>query len=311
MTAWQTYTLADLFPAPIADAVEVLGDVSGQVGTAAEATAIAVEAISALIVDVADPLDAVVGQLVTTLRNAVGDTLKTGGYFYWDVEGWPIGAPQGLTSWLARWERSFDDPGDTNRPIFSADAEVGALLLIGGADSLGDLMGLLQLLGELFGIKPFVDAWKRFVAGLTAADPLDDLVRGVPLAPDWYSVELGEVVPPLGRIAALVNEAIDGLERAGGASDLLRDLAAALREKAERLRALSARLQALIDQIAAILAAGGLYVLPIESAAGVDGVRADAHAAVPPPLRADAYIAGVCLLAGRADFAAVKGLFGL
>lgn len=309
---WQQYPLSALGPEAVADAVSALDGASGQVAGALETAATAVETLATLVVDVADPLDAVIQQLVQTLRNAVGDVLNTGVYFYWDVEGWPFGNPQGLGSWSARWARSFDDPGDENRPVFSPDSQVGALLLVGGADSLGDLMELLKTIGELFGIKPFVDAWKRFEAGLAGRDPLEDLLRGVPLAPDWSSVELGEVVPPLNRVARTVNEAIDALARAGGAATLLRDLAAALREKAEALRALSARLQDLIEQLERILEYAGLYALPIESAAGVDGVRAAMLAATNPPLfRADAYIAGVCLLAGRADFTALMELFGL
>lgn len=313
MTAtWQQFSLDSLFPTEVSEAVSLLGDVSGQVAVAAETAATAVEALAAILVDVADPLDSVVGELVETLRNAVGDTLSTGVYFYWDVEGWPFGPSQGLIGWIARWERSFDDPGDENRPVFSNDAEVGAVLLIGGADSLGDLMELLKALGELLGIQSFIDAWKRFEAGLTSNDALEDLTRGVPLAPDWYSVELGEVVPPLNQVARIVNEAIDALARAGGAADLLRDLAAALREKVEALLALSARLQTLIDQLAAILEIGGLYALPIESAAGVEGIKAAvATAGNKPPFRADAYIAGVCLLAGRAEFERVTELLGL
>ena len=107
---------------------------------------------------------------------------------------------------------------------------LSAIILVGGANSLPDLMALLKALGELFGIKAFVDAWKRFQEGLNG-DPLDDIALGVPAAPDWSTSKAGDYMPPLQTLAGYVNEIIDSLKVESSFTEMLQQLAEGLNEK--------------------------------------------------------------------------------
>jgi hypothetical protein len=311
MADWQLYNLNTLFPQEVADATAIVADVSGQVADAAEAIATAVEALSSLIIDKTDPLKAAIDALIALLEDTVLDTLNTGVYFYWDVEGWPMGEPHGLIGWSGRFKRSFDDPADRARPVFSNDAEVGAIIIIGGANSLPDLMPLLKALGELFGLKAFLDAWQRFLDGLDG-DPLDDIALGISGAPDWSSAKAGDYIPPLQTLASYVNEIIDSLKVASAFTEMLQRLADALNDKADNLREISTRIDEILNQITAVLAYSGLYVLSVESTTGIAGITDGLDRATnPPPLQADSYVAGVCLLAGMADYQKLAELFGV
>jgi hypothetical protein len=76
--------------------------------------------------------------------------------------GWP--------GWQARWKQSISDLGDLERPIFSDNAEIGAIFLVAGTPSLDGFLMLIRAIGELLGIKAFEDAWDRFVVTILDAD---------------------------------------------------------------------------------------------------------------------------------------------
>ena len=210
MSQWAEFNLQTLFPGPVAEATEQVGNVCEQIGATAETIASAIETLANLLVDVTDPLRAVIQELITLLEETMSDVLHTGLYFYYDCAGWPFyqvrsfdwdkikqamaegeahGAdiregdvkpedlPLGTTAvaygwpgWQARWKKSLDDLGDLERPIFSDNAEVGAIFLVAGTPSLDGFLMLIRAIGELLGIKAFEDAWDRFVVTILDAD---------------------------------------------------------------------------------------------------------------------------------------------
>ena len=309
---WQGYNLDNLFPQEVADLITQIGSVSDSVATAAETIATAVEALSELIIDVSDPLQVVIDALIMALENTVLDTLSTGIYFYYDSEGYPFTPPRGFISWRGRFERSFDDPADSEKPDFSPTAEIGAIMIIGGANDLPSLALLLGSLGQLFGLQAYIDAYSRFLDNAFGDEPLDDLADGIPAAPDWYSITAGEAIPPLQNLASAVQSVIGLLKVASAFSAMLTQLAQALNDKAETLREIADQIDAILDQILAVLQYSGLYVTTLESTSGIEGIK-DAldSAGDPPGLQADSYVVGVCLLTGMADYSKLLELFGL
>ena len=200
---WQAYNLDNLFPQDVADLVTQIGSVSDSVATAAEAIAEAVEALAELIIDVSDPLQATIDALIAALEATILDTLNTGLYFYYDSEGYPFSPPRGYIYWKARFKNSFDDPADSEKPDFSSSADLGTIMIVGGANSLPDLANLLGALGNLFGLQAFIDAYNRFLNNNFGNEPLDDLAAGIPAAPDWYSITAGEAIPPSSSTASI------------------------------------------------------------------------------------------------------------
>lgn len=285
--------------------------------------------------------------------------------------GWP--------GWQARWKKSIDDMGDLERPIFSDNAEIGAIFLVAGTPSLDGFLMLLRALGELLGITAFKNAWDRFVVTVLDADakagdravvvkntagfaeddwivvgplgvalpafnyiksidratrtfvltdPLPrDFGRGspvamtgsaaaannrMPTAPDWSSLTLAEIVPSLGDVDALVKKICGLLGVADGFVALLQELAGALDERAQKLRQVAQTITDLIEQITAILALTGVYVLTVESTTGFAGLYEAIRAADDSfPLPADSFVFGACLLAGGADFGPLADFLGV
>ena len=210
MAQWNEFNLQALFPGPVAEATEQVGMVCDQIGTAAETIASAIDALASLLVDVTDPLRAVIQELITLLEETMSDILHTGIYFYYDCAGWPFyqvrsfdwakikqamaegedhgqeirdgdvqpeDLPLGTTAvaygwpgWLARWKKSLNDLGDLEKPEFSDNAEIGAIFVVAGTPSLDGFLTLIRAIGELLGIKAFQDAWDRFVVTILDAD---------------------------------------------------------------------------------------------------------------------------------------------
>ena len=309
---WDSYNLNNLFPQEIADLVGDVATVSDSVATAAETVASAMEALSELIINFNDPLAIAVNALIAALEATVLDTLNTGVYFYYDAEGYPFSPPRGYIQWRARFKNSFNDPADSEKPDFSDSAEVGAIMIVGGANDLPSLALLLKALGDLFGVQSYIDAYARFLADTFTDEPLDDLAAGIPASPDWYSITAGEAIPPLQELASVIQSIIGLLKVASAFSAMLAQLAQALNDKAEILRELSDRIDAILDQILAVLQYSGLYVTTLESTSGIAGIQnAIDNAGDPPGLQADSYVVGICLLAGMADYQNLLELFGL
>jgi len=210
MNQWAEFNLQSLFPGPVAEATEQVGIVCEQIGQTADLIASTIEMLVDLLMDVTDPLRAIIQELITLLEETMSDILHTGLYFYYDIAGWPFyqvrsfdmdtikkamaegeahgkdiregdvkpedlplattAIAYGWPGWQARWKQSIDDLGDKERPIFSDNAEIGAIFLVAGAPSLDGFLELIRAIGMLLGITAFEDAWDRFVVTILDAD---------------------------------------------------------------------------------------------------------------------------------------------
>src|SRR5262249_60818974 len=106
----------------------------------------------------------------------------------------PPPAANGFEAWAHTFEQSFDDPGDTNRPIFSDSAPVEALFIVATAPQLVDLRPFLDLLHKLLDISAFEQAFKKFK--FPAPDPDRARLRVQSVAPDCRSLKLRGIAPP-------------------------------------------------------------------------------------------------------------------
>lgn len=280
--------------------------------------------LAAILIGLLDPYRALILAAYQALKSLLEDLLNAGGYLYYDIPGitsfeafaaemglphetpaqiWKHGQKgeppppvpvDGFDKWAHRFAESFDDPGDLQRPVFSTGATVGAVFIVAGAPSLAPLAQLFYQIGKLLNIQPFVDAFKHFEDTKDSPDPDLSRARQHSVAPDWHSLRVQDLLPPLRKLLAIPELLKTILLQLDGLQSLLADMAAALAAKAAILDDIVNTLQAILDFLDA-LKSSGLYMLPVFTTEGVEGLkRRFIEAENRPP---GGYVAGLCLLA--------------
>ena len=257
-----------------------------------------------------DPVGAAVNASVQAIGltiNLIRDSLNTGVFFYADGGPFMTGAKgDGLDGWLSRWEGSFKDPGDREKPVFSEDADVSGIILVVGANDLPTFEGLLRSLSVLASLPytPFPES----PAGLSYADQVES---SLPSPPDWKGTRLADVVLPYGELNSALETLVGALSIGDDIGALINSLARTIEMKISGLVALVEKLEGIVQTIRNIGLATGIYGLSLRSTTGIPGLIAAAREAdSTPPWDHEALVAGVCLLAGTANFAPVAELLG-
>jgi hypothetical protein len=292
------------------------------------------DALTAFLLELPDPIRAMILAAYQILKDLIDDLLSSGAYLYTDAPGltswketvadlgdpptWKAGDPVApspfvgaFEGWASTFRASFDDPGDQARPVFSEGATVEAVFIMATAPGMPQLAPLLRILDSLFDIGRFreiIDGAELPGFGdLGAEDPDDWRVRGAPTGPNWRAWRIADIAPPdyplreLERIPELLKALLLNVD---GIIALLKELIAAVRAKIDVLLELAETIQRIIEMIQA-LTASGLHVLVVVSHDGVDGlVQAFLDAEDRPGRDGDGkevpglVIGGCCLLAG-------------
>lgn len=299
------------------------------------------DVLTAFLLEIPDPIRAMILAAYEILKEVIDDLLSSGCYIYTDLPGvtswkttveeigdvaaeprtWKAGdyeAPPprlgAFESWASTFRRSFDDPGDGHRPIFSDGATVEAVFVMATAPGMADLVPLLHGLGALVDEKALVQALEAFgdmdLPGFEDwlhPDPDDWRVRGRPTGPNWRSWKLRDIAPPdyplrqLERVPELLLAILSNID---GIVALLKDLIEAIRAKIDVLLEIAETLQRVIEMIQA-LTATGLHVLVVVTHDGVEGLVDAFLEAANRPGRDDEgkevpglVVGGTCLLAG-------------
>ena len=306
--SWGSFTIAEIpgledLTTGIGTATDVL---SGLLSTAKTGLQIATP-FAAMI---QDPVGAAVNaavQAISLTIHLIIDSLNTGVYFY--ADGGPFmtgGKPDGLDGWLSRWETSFKDPGDQQKPVFSDHADVSSVILLVGANDLPTFEGLVRALSALtsFPYTPFPES----PAGLSYADQVES---SLPSPPNWKGTKLADVVLPYGELNSALETLVGALSIGDDIGALINQLARTIEMKIEGLIALVERLEGIVNTIRNIALVTGIYGLSLRSTTGIQGLITSARSAdSPPPWDHEALVGGVCLLAGTANFAPVAELLG-
>ncbi len=305
--SWQPFTLSMIPGVP--EALQAVDQASSTLTGLLDALAEVLTALSNLALLLADTMQATINALCLILQEIIDqlfNLLNSNLAFYLDKGPLVSGArPDGLSGFLSRWRASFDDLGDKHRPQFAGNASISAMLFLVGAKDLPSLQRLLSLLGTLFGRADL--SWEE---EMTSFDLPARIEAGMSTPPDWQAARLGEVIPPLETLGEILLKAIGMLSVPDGYAGMIQELAEVVSSKALALQALSEEIDALVADINALMESSGLYVLPLQGQ-GLPELIAQAQSAMNPPAwDAQSYVAGVCLLAGTADFSAVASLFG-
>lgn len=292
------------------------------------------DALAAILIGIPDILRALIMAAYALLRDIINDLLNTGAYMYLDVPGltpressfretglyidpkkdWKAGrdngpppaTPDGWTRWATRFAKSFDDPGDLQRPVVTEGAPIQAIFIVAAAPSLDALAQFIYLLGKLLNIDKFKLAFEKYA---NTPDPRLTRARSVnSTPPDWRARRLRDIFPPLTGLLQ-IPEALKGLLTAvDNLSALIKNLAAAMHDKANLLLQMVAAVQAIIDLLDA-LKSTGFYSLGVATQGGVQGLKdAFMTASHRPP---GGYIGGVCFMASGPNLAKAAMLFDL
>jgi len=292
------------------------------------------KALAAILIGLPDPFRALIMAAYALITDIINDLLNTGVYLYVDAPGIqptetnlaetgmivtppkdfkagmalqrPPPVVDGFARWAGRFAASFDDPGDLRRPVVTPGAPIEAVFIVMAAPSLDALRGMLYLLGQLFNIDAFKKAFEKYAKG--SPDPRRSRVRGNPVAPNWQSVKLPDLIPPLKDLATLPETLLGLLKSIDALSTLIKDLAKAIEAKAALLGKLADSVQAIINLLEALKSAG-MYTLPVSTQGGVNGLRqAFVSATNRPP---GGFVGGICLLASGPNFAKAAMLWEL
>ena len=303
------------------------------------------EVIAKFLLEIPDPLRALIMAAYAALKEIIDDLLGTGCYLYADASGvtspvvkaidmdrghqarseWRAGDPQdppllhpgGFERWAHTFERSFDNPGDPNRPPFSDGATLEAVFVVGAAPDFGSLKPALKLLERLFDVKKFGNAFDEIIdEGLPGfdwpedPDPDENRLRGQPLSPGWRTWRLRDVGPddyPLRELEKLPELLKQLLANVDSIVGLIKKLVDAITAKVELLRELANMIRRLVELINA-LNATGLSVLGVVTTDGVPGLKRQFLEATNRPGTDEdgkempgLAVAGVCLLAGTSN----------
>jgi hypothetical protein len=292
------------------------------------------EALAAILIGLPDILRALIMAAYALLRDIINDLLNTGAYMYLDVPGitpressiretglfidpiadWKAGraagpppvTPDGWSRWASRFARSFDDPGDLQRPVVTDGAPIQAIFIVAAAPSLDAIAQFLYLLGKLLNIDKFKLAIEKYQ---NVPDPRRTRAKSVnSVPPDWKAIRLRDIFPALEGLM-MIPEALKGLLSAvDNLSALIKNLAAAMQDKANLLLQMAAAIQAILDLLDA-LKSTGFYSLGVATQGGVAGLQnAFMTASNRPP---GGYIGGVCFMASGPNLAKAAMLFDL
>lgn len=303
---WSNFTLGQI--PGVEEALTVATTPLEAVAAVLKVVAGLLDAVAVFLLDLPDPVRAMLMAAYKILKAFVDDLLSTGAYVYSDVPGvtswkasaqklgtaaaapstWKAGntvAPRPVVgafeAWAATFRASFDDPGDGNRPIFSDGATVEAVFVVATAPAMVDLVPLLNMLGTLVDDKKLRDAVKDFgthdYPGFEKwlhPDPDDWRVRGHSTAPDWKSWKLRDIAPPdyplreLERAPELLRTILANLDSVVG---LVKNLINVIRAKIQVLVEIADLLQRIVEMIRS-LTATGLHVLAVATHDGVEGL---------------------------------------
>jgi len=118
-------------------------------------------------------------------------------------------------------------------------------------------------------------------------------------------------LPFMKPVDRAVKNLIGLLEMADGFIALIQELADALKEKAEQLRNLAQLIEDVIELIAQILTLTGLYIIPLSSDTGMEGIFSQMDSIGGPPLPDKSFLVGGAFVAGTVNIGPLADLLGV
>ena len=308
MSSWKEFNLPMVPGVP--EAMDAAGQAAGTLSALLDVLAGLLDTLSGLVSMLSDPLSAALSALLAVIQelaDQITGLLNAGVYFYLDKGPYFVaGQPDGIAGFLSRWEESFADPGDSHRPQYDEGQPVSAMLFVVGATEPSELVNPLRSLGTLFGVPALeLDEKTEGAEDLPAA-----IEQTLSTPPDWSSVKVGDVLPPIAGLTEMLERVVGMLAVPVSYSAMLESLAQVISDKAAALGAIADDIQAVVDQLEALVEAQGLYVLHVDGDGVANLIENVKNAGSPSDLGDEAWVAGVCLLGATGEFGPVVELLG-
>lgn len=314
MAEWQSVNVFPLPFGPLLDEILGLGD---KLAKAHEVVA-EVEAGYAKALALASSVEAgidVTAAFVAAVENFIFDILAT------DVYVLPL-FPKSKEDMLDGFSvdtaldlipASIADPGDPGRPLFTSDATCAGLVLMGGVDTLIDIMALIEFWKDLYRRTVGGDLSvliSRLNAFTEYEPPPKDMRHGQSVPPDWTRVVAGKLVPQVGEVIDRARAAVKAYDASGKFNNLNNAVVEVMDRHASLLSEALGKIReilALLDGVAAGILKPGvnlsmLLIPPPEGGGGgAMGMAAGILAAGNAPK--DKYVVGIVHLVGSASLA--------
>ena len=219
-------------------------------------------------------------ELAGSFESALEPALKKSGLYELDPLGIPLVTPKEVVRQMVK---SFDDPGDENRPIFSDDANVASFGFIISAPSPQEFVTLATSFLNIFEVKSLRDFLNDVNKKLDKLDesnsPIGDLRSR---APDWNGDWRLENITYLSTVKTSLLRTLELIRgytvTADKAFENLIDMISA---KINDLLSIVEDLTDLIERIRSALDATGIYVFALEeTVGGVDAIKRELQVTV-------------------------------
>ncbi len=254
---WQNFNPLDLVDDEIQDVVTFCMDTAETLGESLQFLADAVGIAATFTQDLVDINKLIIEETQELIYAVVQALTQTGVYWTWYM---PPSFTQKVppSKWLSDMAKSFDDVMDPDRPMLPTRAFVGAVCVVVTGRSWNELFKLFR---EFFALFRKVIAQEVQTDGWgTLGDPFV-VIPGVGKEPNWGSMTLLDVIPPIGDIVRLLLGFADQITAAR--SGLLETFADFLSDKADVLLSLSDKFQQILDELESLLQFEGAWILPI------------------------------------------------
>ena len=161
--------IAPTLPEGLVDALDGVTDVLEVVSTILEVVSSILELIKIFLIDVTNPLLALLQALLLIVEQLLEDLSHTGLYLYSDTpnsdgESYGSNLKGGMDAWRSRMTYALLSPNVANRPNFSSGASVVTLHIVVTSGGIGELLASLGFLSAMFKQKatPNMNSAKNF-----------------------------------------------------------------------------------------------------------------------------------------------------
>lgn len=157
---WEIVNVSDLVPGFVPTLASTVGGTMSSISTILGVAATLMGTAKTFLLDVTDPLAAVVNSVIASIEADINDFYNTGVYMTYTVPQ-RLTDKRGLANNLRRIVNSFDNSRDPKRPTFGPSESVGGYILaVGGPaqiTSVEDVMRVLKAITDIKEIEEFLD----------------------------------------------------------------------------------------------------------------------------------------------------------
>jgi len=309
MAEWEKKDLDEYFPSEITGLVTDISDVAEDVADIFDTVADFVDTLADWMIDYADPIAVIVDALIQEITLFIGDLRRAGAFALPVV---PKGREyrDGIEGFYRAVNLSLRDEADLDRPQFSPSAQILGYAFVYGATDLKTLYeDFLAQAKFLFDVGEFKDwAW-----GVNPdLVPTRDQRRSNSKPPDWKAIRVADFWPPYDDFLGEMQKMVASLKRGRSTKEFVGYMAQALRNKAQQLNFLADYIEFFATEVEALFNMTGVWFIKVGPVNGLEAWLAELiEAANKPPFPGDEwYVAGIVVLAGGPDTAALEELLG-